>query len=106
MKRIIIILAFIITLASCQSNNTERKLYGKWAYSGSSICYIMFGKEHKCGIVQMRGFSVVDEMAHYEVNGKNVTVRYDDGRTTTLRLSENGRLYAGDGSEYIKTEDF
>ena len=99
-------LVVIISLASCQSDKTERMLYGKWAYSGSSVCYLMFGKDHKCGIVQMRGISVVDEIAHYEVNGRNVTVRYDDGRTRTLRLSENGKLYAGDSSEYVKTEDF
>ena len=102
----LLILAVIVSLASCQSNRTERMLYGKWAYSGSSVCYLMFGKDHKCGIVQMRGISVVDEIAHYEVTGRNVTVRYDDGRTRTLRLSENGKLYAGDGSEYVKTEDF
>lgn len=101
----LLILAIIVSLASCQSNKTERMLYGKWAYSGSSVCYLMFGKDHKCGIVQMRGISVVDEIAHYEVNGRNVTVRYDDGTTSTLRLSENGKLYAG-GSEYVKTEDF
>ena len=102
----LLVLAIIVSLASCQSNKTERMLYGKWAYSGSSVCYLMFGKDHKCGIVQMRGISVVDEIAHYEVNGRNVTVRYDDGTTSTLRLSENGKLYAGGCSEYVKTEDF
>lgn len=103
---ILLALAFFVSLASCQTNKTERVLYGKWAYSGSSVCYLMFGDDHKCGIVQMRGINVVDEIAHYEVSGRNVTVIFDDGRSSTLRLSENNRLYAGDGSEYVKVEDF
>lgn len=103
---ILLLLVVLVSFVSCQSNKTERILYGKWAYSGSSVCYIMFGKDNKCGIVQLRGINVVDETAHYVVKGRNVIVTYDDGRTDTLHLSDNYKLYAGDGSEYVKVEDW
>lgn len=103
---ILLMLCVFLSFVSCQSARTKHELYGKWAYSGSSICYLMFGKDNKCGIVQLRGINVIDEIAHYEVNGRNVIVSFDDGRIKTLRLSENDKLYAGDGSEYVKVEDF
>lgn len=41
----------------------------------------------------------------YSIDGKDIKIYYSDGDETTKRISEDGYLYASDGSKYAKVSD-
>lgn len=113
------LMVVFLLFSSCQSAQTRKELEGKWAYKGGGT-YLSFDvrylhqlnaeyrkkrlNEGYSGCVWI--YSLREEkIGSFYVNGRNVTLCFKDGYNQTLRLSENHRLYAVDGSEYIKVRD-
>lgn len=81
-------------------NQTKYKLHGTWGYHGgdyAGITFKMNGEFYGCGMLHFDG--------HYKINGKNITLTYSDGEVSTLRLADDGCLYASDGSRYEKISE-
>ena len=100
-----------MALISCQSSHTKKEIVGKWAYSGGGpLTVLWFEKNDNFTMKQLSGFRVLEGYGTYKVDGRNIHISWKDNdgdaRTGSLRLSENNRLFALDGTEYVKVEDF
>ncbi len=93
-------------LVSCQSHKTENNLYGKWTYTGSTPAYIFFHKNQTYEFRTLSGWSVVKTEGTYSVSGNTITTTNSYGYSNTLRMKDANTIYASDGSEYIKVEDY
>ena len=92
--------------ASCQTQKTKNEICGKWAYSGHTPAYIFFYKNNTYEFRTLSGLSVVKTEGVYKTNGKTITTTNSEGYSHTMRLNDANTLYAADGSEYIKVEDY
>ncbi len=110
MKRKILVLLTtslaVMLLASCQTQRTKNEIYGKWAYSGHTIAYIFFHKNNTYEFRTLYGLSVIKTEGVYKVKGKTITTTNSEGDSQTLLMKDASTIYASDGSEYIKVEDY
>lgn len=81
-------------------NQTKNKLHGTWGYHGgdyAGITFTMNDEFYGCGMLHFEG--------HYKIDGKIITLTYSDGEVSTMRLADDGCLYASDGSRYEKISE-
>lgn len=102
MKKIYFALFLTLTygLFSCQSHQTKNELVGTWVYTGGSVASVTFTDNntfYSGGILNSNG--------RYEIDGKDIIVYYSHGGSSNLRIADDGCLYAGDGSRFVKISD-
>ena len=101
---VLLAVAAMVCFMACKSetSKTKSEIVGSWAYSGSSYAVVDY---HSNGTFSMSTLYGHRE-GTYIVDGRNVTYVWDDdGSGGTMRLGEDGSLWARDGSTYYKTAD-
>ena len=102
MRKLCLVFMLTVTfgLFSCQSHQTKNKLVGTWVYAGGSVASVTFTSNNTFytgGILNSNG--------RYEIDGKDITIYYSHGGSSNLRIADDGCLYVGDGSRYVKISD-
>lgn len=95
--------------ASCQTQKTKNEICGKWAYKGSADGVVVFClfKDNTYEYKHLSSYSGwYEETGVYTINGKNITLTNEKTGSSVLRIHDGNTMYAGDGSKYIKVEDY